>query len=137
MHAPPAVIARYRGEIVETRALEGAMREITMYCSGCDRNVKAVLTDESREEGQAEVFDSEIICLEIGQQCTGGVCPVSAVSAEAMDARLAKSGLLPEIRRRLVGRCDGCDRNTEQVLSLGGYLSCTECGTTQRATLFH
>jgi hypothetical protein len=113
------------------------MREITMYCSGCDRNVKAVLTDESREEGQAEVFDTEVICLEIGEQCTGGVCPVGAVSAEAMDARLAKSGLRPEIRRRLVGHCDGCDRETEQVLSLGGYLSCSECGTTQRATVIH
>ena len=113
------------------------MREITMYCSGCDRNVRAVLTDESREDGQAEVFDTEVICLEIGEQCTGGTCPVGAVSAEAMDARLAKSGLRPEIRRRLVGRCDGCDRETEQVLSLGGYLSCSECGTTQRATVIY
>lgn len=114
------------------------MREIMMYCSGCDRNVRAVVTDEPHEEeGQAAVFDTEVICLEIGEQCNGGTCPVGAVSAEAMDARLAKSGLRPEIRRKLVGRCDGCDRDTEQVLSLGGYLSCVECGTTQRATLIH
>lgn len=113
------------------------MREISMYCSGCDRNVRAVLTDEPREDAQAAIFDTEVICLEIGEQCTGSTCPVGAVSAEAMDARLAKSGLRPEIRRCLVGRCDRCDRDTEQLLSLGGYLSCSECGATQRATVVH
>jgi uncharacterized Zn finger protein len=49
-----------------------------------------------------------------------------------MDARLAKSGLRPETRRRLVAHCDGCGRETELVLSSGGYVSCTECGTTWR-----
>jgi hypothetical protein len=111
------------------------MREITLYCSGRDKNVKAVVTDEPREEGQAEVFDTEIICLEIGVGCTGGSCPVSAVSVEAMDARLARSGLRPELHCHLTGTCPACDRETEQVLSAGGYLHCTECNSTRKATI--
>lgn len=74
------------------------MREITMYCSGCDRNVKAVLTDEPREEGQAAVFDTEVICLEIGEHCSGS-CPVGAVSAEELAQREE------HMRQRL--ECDG------------------------------
>ena len=108
------------------------MRELKMYCAARDQDVHVVLTDEPVEDGQATVMDSEVICLEIGESCTGSLCPVCAVSWEAMDARLAKSGLRPEIRRKLSGHCEGCGRETELVLSSGGYLSCTECGTTWR-----
>ncbi|NUO64449.1 MAG: hypothetical protein HOQ11_00100 [Gemmatimonadaceae bacterium] len=108
------------------------MRELKMYCAARDQDVHVVLTDEPTEDGQATVMDSEVICLEIGERCTGSLCPVCAVSWEAMDARLAKSGLRPEIRRKLPGHCEGCGRETELVISSGGYLSCTECGTTWR-----
>ncbi|HEX2778202.1 MAG TPA: hypothetical protein VHM30_01810 [Gemmatimonadaceae bacterium] len=110
------------------------MRELTMYCAARDQDVHVVLTDEPVEEGQATVMDTEVICLEIGEHCTGSLCPVCAVSQEAMDARLAKSGLRPEIRRKLLGHCEGCGRETELVVSSGGYLSCTECGTTWKWT---
>lgn len=108
------------------------MRELKMYCAARDQDVHVVLTDEPIEDGQATVMDSEVICLEIGESCTGSLCPVCAMSWEAMDAKLAKSGLRPEIRRKLNGHCEGCGRETELVLSSGGYLSCTECGTTWR-----
>ena len=106
------------------------MREITLYCSGRDQNVRAVVTNEPREDGQAAVFDTEIICLECGRSCSEGTCPVGAVSSEAMDARLAKSRLRPDLHRTVVGHCDACERDTELVVSMGGYVSCTECGTT-------
>ena len=109
------------------------MRELKMYCAARDQDVHVVLTDEPVvDDGQATVMDSEVICLEIGESCTGSLCPVCAVSWEAMDAKLAKSGLRPEIRRKLSAHCEGCGRETEHVLSSGGYLSCTECGTTWR-----
>ncbi len=108
------------------------MRELTMYCSGRDQNVRVVLTDEPIQEGQATVFDTEVICLEIGESCSGGCCPVCAMSADAMDARLAKSGLRPEIRRKVAALCMGCERETELVISSGGYVSCSECGSTWR-----
>lgn len=111
------------------------MREITLYCSGRDQNVRAVVTDEPRTDGQAAVFDTEIICLECGRSCTGGACPVGAMSTEAMDARLAKSGLRPDSHRTLLGHCEACERDTELVVSLGGYVSCTECGTTRKGTV--
>jgi hypothetical protein len=106
------------------------MRELTMYCSARDHDVHVVLTDEPIHDAQATVLDAELICLEIGEACTGALCPVCAMSPDAMDARLAKSGLRPEARRRIVAPCDGCGRETELVFSSGGYVSCTECGTT-------
>jgi hypothetical protein len=107
------------------------MREITMYCSARDSDVRVLLTDEPTHEGQASLQDSEVICLEIGEKCTG-VCPVCSMSPEAVDALLAKSGYRPEIRRKVVGHCWGCDHETELLLSRGGYYSCTECGTTAK-----
>ena len=108
------------------------MRELTMYCSARDTTVHVVLTDEPITDGQATVTDTELICLEIGEGCTGAMCPVCAVSRDAMDARLAKSGLRSEVRRKVASTCDGCGRETELVVSSGGYVSCTECGSTWR-----
>lgn len=108
------------------------MRELTMYCSARDQDVRVILTDEPAHESQAPVLDSEIICLEIGEACTGSLCPVCAMAPEAVDAKAAKLGLRSEVRRKLHAHCGGCDRETELVMSSGGYVSCTECGTTRR-----
>ena len=110
------------------------MREITMYCSARDQEVRVVVTDEPVHDAQASVSDSELICLEIGDHCTGNLCPVCAMSPDAVDARMAKSGLRPDIRRKVSGFCNSCDRDTELVVSSGGYVTCTECGTTRRWT---
>lgn len=108
------------------------MREITMYCSARDQNVRVVVTDEPVHDAQASVLDSELICLEVGDHCTGHLCPVCAMPLEAVDARLARSGLRPEVRRTVPGYCEACDRPTEFIVSSGGYTTCTECGTTRR-----
>lgn len=111
---------------------EVAMRELTMYCSARDQDVRVILTDEPAHDSQAPVLDSEIICLEIGEACTGALCPVCAMPSEAVDAKAAKLGIRSEVRRRILAHCSGCDRDTELVMSSGGYISCTECGTTRR-----
>ena len=108
------------------------MREMMIFCSARDQDVRIIVTDEPVHEGQAPVLDPEMICLEVGESCTGSLCPVCAISDDAMDARLAKSGLRPDTRRKVRGRCDACDRDTDLVVSFGGYLSCTECGATRR-----
>ena len=108
------------------------MRELTMYCSARDQDVRVVLTDEPVHDGQAPVIDSEIICLEIGESCTGAMCPVCAMTPAAVDAKAVKYGLLPEVHRKVQGHCDGCERDTELVMSTGGYVTCSECGTTRR-----
>ena len=83
------------------------MREITMFCSARDSEVRVLLTDDPAHDGQATLLDSELICLEIGEKCTGSMCPVCAMPPEAVDAKLAKSGYLPEVRRKVRGRCPG------------------------------
>jgi hypothetical protein len=51
---------------------------------------------------------------------------------QAVDARVAKLGLRAEVHKKIVAHCDGCDRETELVMSSGGYVSCTECGLTRQ-----
>ena len=108
------------------------MREMTMFCSARDQDVRIIVTDEPVHQGQAPLLDPEMICLEVGERCTGRLCPVCAIAGDAMDARLAKSGLRPDTHRKVRGHCDACESDTELVLSFGGYLSCTECGATRR-----
>jgi hypothetical protein len=110
------------------------MREITMYCSGRDQDVRVVLTDSPMGDTQATIFDMEVVCLEIGESCTGALCPVCALPPTAIDAKLAKLGLRPEVHKKLLAHCDGCDRDTVLVMSSGGYVSCTECHTTRQWT---
>ena len=78
------------------------MREITMHCSCRDQEVRVVVTDDPVYDGQASLLDSEIICLEIGEKCSGGMCPLDAQPAAVMDLRLARSGLDDQHRTLLV-----------------------------------
>jgi len=110
----------------------GTMREISMYCSARDQDVRVVITDATADGGQANILDSEVVCLEIGDKCTGSMCPICAMPPEAVDARVAKLGLRPEVHKKVLTHCDDCDRDTEFVMSSGGYVSCTECGTTRQ-----
>ena len=113
------------------------MREITIYCSARDQNVRVLLTDTPVcDDGQASILDCQMLCLEIGGQCTGTTCTLGAESPAAMDAVLARNGLGPAGRATLQGRCDDCGRVTDQVLSIGGYATCAECGTTRHLDPF-
>lgn len=107
------------------------MREMSVYCSARDQDVRIVLTDAPTQEPQANIFDGEVVCLEIGEKCTGGLCPICAVSMDAMDARLARSGLR-EVHRKFKAHCDDCGRETEHLLSSGGYVTCKGCRSTAR-----
>jgi hypothetical protein len=49
---------------------------------------------------------------------------------------LREVGLGPPGRARVVGHGGGCERTTELVLSVGGYATCAECGTTQQLEPF-
>ena len=48
------------------------------YCSACDKDVQIVVTDEPSQDGHANLHDSEIVCLEIGEACTGHLLAVLA-----------------------------------------------------------
>lgn len=108
------------------------MKVQQMYCSGCDRDVRVVLTAEPGVEGQATLPDAEFVCLEIGDQCNGSLCPLFALPPEAMKARLVRSGYDVEGLKHFEALCDGCDRVTDMVVLNREYCLCTECGSWNR-----
>jgi hypothetical protein len=55
------------------------MQRRTIYCSACDRDVQVVL-DEGRTGGDLDLTGA--VCLDLGETCTGAMCPVCAVSPE-------------------------------------------------------
>jgi hypothetical protein len=108
------------------------MKVQSMFCSGCDRDVRVVLTEQPAHDGHATLPDAEFVCLEIGDQCTGSLCPLAGLPPAVMGERLARHGLdtsqLPHVR----SECEGCGRVTEMVLIDHEYLFCTECRVTFR-----
>ena len=108
------------------------MRELTVQCPKRGRMVRLVVTDDAVHDSQAPVVDEELLCLDVGAACGDSACPVCGHPVEVMDALLVRSGLpLPPDHRRMKGMCESCGRETEQVLSAGGYLTCSECGVTR------
>lgn len=108
------------------------MEEIAIKCPRRGREVTLVLTQDAVHDSQAPVLDEELVCLEVGEACGEGPCPICGHPLEVMDAMLVRSGLpLSPAHRRVTGSCEACGRETEQVLSAGGYITCTECGTTR------
>jgi hypothetical protein len=103
----------------------------TMYCSGCDRDVRVVLTDRADGDAQANVHDAEIICMELGDWCNGSLCPLGAAEPHAMVRRLIQEGLPLEHLRRARGWCDACGLESEFVLYASQAAACTVCGTSK------
>lgn len=70
------------------------MKTQRAYCSACDRDVMIAFPELSDfVDGQANIRDPEIVCLEIGHRCTGAMCPVAAQPPAVMAARLVRSKL--------------------------------------------
>jgi hypothetical protein len=102
-----------------------------MYCSGCDRNVRVLITDSVPDDAQANVPDSELICAELGEWCNGSLCPLGAAEPHAMVRRLIHGGLPIDHLRRTRGVCDACGSERELVLYGASMAACTVCGTTR------
>ncbi len=99
-----------------------------MYCSGCDRDVPVLMSAAVDHETQANVHDPELVCLEIGDQCSGALCPLGAAEPNAMVARLIRSGLPLDGLTLVRSWCGECGRQTEIALFGGDKATCTECG---------
>ena len=113
------------------------MREATVHCSARDQDVRVLLTDEpAYDGGQASIGDAELLCLAIGEACTGALCPLGATSPAAMDARLVHAGLDPRPRLTVRMRCEACGHLSDWALSVGCYATCEECGTTRHLEAF-
>jgi hypothetical protein len=103
----------------------------TVYCSGCDRNVQVLMEDAGHDDAQASVHDPEVICLEIGDHCTGALCPLGAAEPNAMVSRLIRSGLPLDHVGFELAFCEGCGMTSTMAKYGGNMEACTVCGTTR------
>lgn len=58
------------------------------YCSACDRQVEIVVKPGARTNPTTGEPEDEIICLELGESCTGSMCPMCDVPTEEMTRSL-------------------------------------------------
>jgi hypothetical protein len=106
------------------------MRTIDAYCSACDNQVRLVLTDEPIQDDPSPIHDREVVCLEIGEHCSGALCPIGAVPPVVMAARLVRNGLQTSVQPIVKAQCPACDRKTDFVVVSRDYAICSQCGTT-------
>jgi hypothetical protein len=113
------------------------MKSHELFCSACDRKVRVMITDAPSVEGQATVHDEEVVCLEIGEQCTASLCPIGAAAPNAMVGRIMRNGLPIDGMRTVRSLCPSCGLENEMVLYGRGRAACTACGSPARWTLEH
>ena len=108
------------------------MKEITAYCSACDQDVRLVLTDQPIEDDPSPIHDREVVCLEIGEHCTGSLCPLGAVPPVVMAARLVRNGLQTTVQPIIKAMCPSCDNVSDFVIVSKDLCICSICGTTTK-----
>jgi len=113
------------------------MKSQQLFCSACDRPVRVLITEEPTSEGQAEVTDAEVICLEIGSQCTGHLCPLGAAEPGAMVRRIVRNGVPLDTLQTVQADCPSCFSRTEMILYGDGKAGCSACGADGRWVVDH
>jgi hypothetical protein len=69
------------------------METQTVYCSGCDRNVRVA---QLHVPDPATATDpTAFVCLECGDHCTGAMCFITSRAPADMREDLLRSGLAP------------------------------------------
>ena len=104
------------------------METRTVFCSACDHDVRIVVTDEPSQDGHANLHDAEVVCLEIGHHCTGGMCPVGATSPTVMAARLVRNGLQTRMHPVAKRQCAHCDAERDFIVIDRAHAVCSVCG---------
>ena len=108
------------------------MNPQTVFCSACDRNVQVLMSDSGHDDAQANVHDPEMVCMEIGDKCTGSLCPLGAAEPNAMVSRLIRSGCTLDHLKLERGYCSACSMEADLALYGKGMAACTICGTTRQ-----
>jgi ferredoxin len=62
------------------------MERRVIYCSACDRNIQVVLPEHRAPGGEPDLHGA--VCLDIGETCTGTMCPVGAISPDRIRREL-------------------------------------------------
>ncbi len=109
------------------------MRTKQAYCSARDQEVRVAWPDAPLHPGQAMAAEpADAVCLDLGERCTGELCPTFRKPRVDMAVRLARAGLDEAgALRRHSAECSGCGRFVELKLVDPGYGWCPECNTVQ------
>jgi hypothetical protein len=113
------------------------VKSYLQYCGACDRTVRVLLTETPIAEGQAPATDAELVCLEIGEGCTGGMCPLGAAEPGAMVRRIVHHGLPLDGLETVMAHCPSCDQDAEVILYGEGQAGCSVCGSLGRWVIDH
>lgn len=103
----------------------------TAFCPGCNHKVRLTMTD-AHGHAQANVPDgAQVVCLDFGEGCSEGVCPLTGRPGLVMGVRLARSHL-PHEWKTLHARCDSCGQVAELEVLDAQYAVCPLCDSTNR-----
>lgn len=106
------------------------MSEQLVYCPGCNHKVRLVVT-EAHVEGQANLPEgAQMVCLDFGEGCSEGACPLTGRPGVVMGMRLAKSHLNDEAFRTLHGECGSCGQFVELEMLDAEHAVCPLCEST-------
>ena len=108
------------------------MHTHTAYCSARDQNVRIAMTEEPTHDGQANLHDVEVICLDYGKACTGDFCPEFGLPRVLMGVRLAHSEEGKATLPSIVANCQSCDALTTLSVIDERLVVCSVCGATSR-----
>jgi hypothetical protein len=102
----------------------------TTFCSHCDKSVEVAVTPEAPRSGQATLGDpGELVCLDFGDDCEGGICPLAQLRPVVMAVRLARSGLRKEWKT-VSAQCEGCGQVSDLKVLDQDHAFCDLCGST-------
>lgn len=65
------------------------MQARLVYCSACDQDVELLVRDANDAGGSQADLDGAV-CMEVGRHCAGTTCPIAAVPAVEMRARMER-----------------------------------------------
>lgn len=102
------------------------------YCSACDQEVHIVVTPAPVHGGQAVLPESEVVCLDFGNKCTGSLCPMFGLPRILMGIRLARSGLRPTAFHTISAPCQDCGSIVDLQLIDNRVALCPSCGARNR-----
>lgn len=106
------------------------MEEKRVYCPGCNHKVRLVITD-AHPDGQATLPEgAQVVCLDFGEGCSEGSCPVTGKPGVIMGVRLAKSHLNDEALREVHGECASCGFLSTLEMVDDEHAVCNLCGST-------
>lgn len=108
------------------------MNTHSAFCTSCDRAVRLTWTPAPGHDGEANLRDAELVCLDFGERCATATCPISHLPRVVMGVRLARSGLREGPWRTLHAYCEGCGSVQEQEVIDASYVVCTLCRSTNR-----